>query len=73
MRATAQGGAQLRVEANGCGFDPDQVERIGLSSLREPATAIGARLAISCSPGNTVVEIGLECPVADNPVHGCSF
>ena len=60
LRATAQGGAQLRVVDNGCGFDPDRVKRRGLGSLRERAAAIDARLEIVGSPGNTVVEIVLE-------------
>ena len=60
LRATLAGGAQLRVVDNGCGFDPERVARRGLGSLRERAAAIGARLAIASSPGNTVLEILLD-------------
>ncbi|MEO6016520.1 MAG: ATP-binding protein [Polaromonas sp.] len=60
LRATVTGGAQLRVVDNGCGFAPERVARRGLGSLRERAAAIDARLAITSSPGNTVVEILLE-------------
>lgn len=58
--ATPSGGAQLRVIDNGCGFEPERVKRRGLSSLRERADALGARLIITSAPGNTVVEIGLD-------------
>jgi signal transduction histidine kinase len=60
LRTTPQGGAQLRVIDNGCGFDLQRVQRKGLSSLRERAVAIGARLEVRSSPGGTVVEIVLE-------------
>ena len=60
LRATSQGGAQLRVIDNGCGFDPLQVRRRGLSSLRVRATAIKADLGIVSRPGQTVVEIVLN-------------
>ena len=60
LRATSQGGAQLRVIDNGCGFDPLEVRRRGLSSLRVRATAIKADLGIVSRPGQTVVEIVLN-------------
>ncbi|WP_296443294.1 sensor histidine kinase [Rhodoferax sp. UBA5149] len=60
LRATLQGGAQLRVIDNGCGFETERVKRRGLSSLRERAAAIGADLLISSVPGYTVVEIVLN-------------
>ena len=60
LRATSQGGAQLRVIDNGCGFDPLQVKRRGLSSLSVRATAIKADLGIVSRPGHTVVEIVLH-------------
>ncbi|MBC7445012.1 MAG: histidine kinase, partial [Polaromonas sp.] len=60
LHATPQGGAQLRVIDNGCGFDPDRVPRKGLSSLQERASAIGARLQVSSAAGGTVVEISLD-------------
>ena len=53
-------GALLRVIDNGCGFDVERVQRKGLTSLRERAAAIGARLNVSSAPGRTVVEIGFE-------------
>ncbi len=60
LRATPGGGAQLRVVDNGRGFDPDRVKRKGLTSLRERAAAIGARLGVVSAPGRTVVEIALD-------------
>jgi len=60
LRSTPQGGAQLRVIDNGCGFEPDRVTRRGLSSLRERAAAIDAGLVIASKPGNTVVEVVLN-------------
>jgi len=60
LRSTPQGGAQLRVIDNGCGFEPDRVARRGLSSLRERAAAIDAGLVIASKPGNTVVEVVLN-------------
>jgi signal transduction histidine kinase len=60
LRTTVRGGAQLRVIDNGCGFEPDRVKRRGLGSLRELAAAIGAKLLIASTPGNTVVEIVLD-------------
>ena len=64
LRTTPRGGAQLLVIDNGCGFEPDRVKRRGLSSLRERAAAIDAGLVIVSAPGNTVVEIRLDGPVA---------
>ena len=60
LRSTQQGGAQLLVIDNGCGFEPDRVKHRGLSSLRERAAAIGAGLLIASDPGHTVVEIILD-------------
>ncbi len=60
LRATPQGGAQLRVIDNGCGFDPLLVKRSGLSSLSVRAAAIKAELSIVSRPGQTVVEIVLN-------------
>lgn len=59
LRGTPEGGAQLQVVDNGCGFDPDVVKRRGLSSLQERAAAIGAGLVILSTPGHTVVKIVL--------------
>ena len=60
LHATVQGGAQLLVIDNGCGFELDRVKRRGLGSLRERAAAIDARIEIVSEPGNTVVEIVLD-------------
>lgn len=51
---------RIRVSDNGQGFDTQQVERKGLVSMEERATAIGARVYITSQPGNTVVEILLS-------------
>lgn len=59
LQAAPGGGARLQVIDNGRGFDPERVRRKGLASLRERAAAIGARLAVSSTPGRTVVEITL--------------
>jgi len=60
LHGTSKGGAQLLVVDDGCGFEPEQVKRRGLSSLRERAKAIDARLQITSAPGQTVVEIMLD-------------
>jgi signal transduction histidine kinase len=60
LRATPQGGAQLRMMDDGHGFDVEHVQRRGLRSLRERAAAIGASLRIDSQPGKTVVEIELN-------------
>jgi signal transduction histidine kinase len=60
LHATAQGGAQVLVMDNGCGFELDRVKRRGLGSLRERAAAIDARIGIVSEPGTTVVEIVLD-------------
>src|SRR5450830_91780 len=60
LRSTAQGGAQLRVIDNGCGFEPERGKRRGLISLRARAASIDASLLITRIPGNTVVEIVLN-------------
>lgn len=50
-------GARLRIVDNGRGFDVSAPPRKGLASLRERASAIGARLQVDSAPGRTVVEI----------------
>jgi signal transduction histidine kinase len=60
LRGTPGGGARLRLIDNGRGFDPQRVNRQGLTSLRERAAAIGAHLGVSSEPGCTVVEIVLD-------------
>jgi len=49
----------VRVVDDGRGFDAAQLQRKGLSAMRERATAIGAQLHISSQPGRTAVEIQL--------------
>ncbi|RFO95673.1 histidine kinase [Rhodoferax lacus] len=49
----------VRVVDDGSGFDAAQLQRKGLSAMRERAMAIGAQLHISSQPGRTVVEIQL--------------
>lgn len=60
LHNTSSGGALLQLIDNGCGFDAGRVTRRGLSSLRERAAAIGARLEIESRPGKTVVAIALN-------------
>jgi len=60
LRATAQGGARLRVIDNGCGFAPERIRNQGLRSLNERAASIDARLLVTSAAGNTVVEIELD-------------
>lgn len=52
-------GALLRIIDDGQGFDADAPVSRGLASMRERASAIGARLHITSAAGQTVVEIGL--------------
>jgi len=49
----------LRVEDDGCGFDPDAVrgKRLGLTSMRERATELGGTLTVTSDDGGTVVEL----------------
>ena len=47
----------IRIVDNGHGFDASLPPRKGLVSMRERASAIGARLAVTSAPGRTVVEI----------------
>lgn len=58
--AAREGGVQLRIIDNGCGFDVAQPPRKGLLSLQERAGAIGAVLTLTSQPGRTVVEIVLR-------------
>lgn len=55
-RRSAQGVLVCIVD-NGCGFDTAQPKRKGLLSMEERARAIGARMDIRSSYGNTTVEI----------------
>jgi signal transduction histidine kinase len=60
LRRTAAGGTRLRVIDNGRGFEDERVKDRGLRSMRERAAAIGARLSVTSSPGNTVVQVELD-------------
>jgi len=50
---------RLRVEDDGCGFDPDAArgKRLGLTSMRERATELGGTLTVTSDDGGTVVEL----------------
>ena len=48
---------RIRIQDNGRGFDATQVQRKGLTSMEERATAIGAQVGICSQAGATVVEI----------------
>ena len=51
--ATGTGGVELRIQDDGCGFDPTlaSAEQLGLAIMRERAEAIGATLDIESEPG----------------------
>ncbi len=51
--------AVLRIIDDGLGFDAQAPVSRGLASMRERASAIGARLVLTSTPGRTVVEIWL--------------
>ena len=57
LKPTQEGGAQLRVMDNGCGFDLDHVKQQGLSSLRERAKSLNALLQVISEPGQTVIQL----------------
>lgn len=57
LKPTQEGGAQLRVMDNGCGFDLSQVKQQGLSSLRERAKSLNALLQVISEPGQTVIQL----------------
>jgi PAS domain S-box-containing protein len=52
----------LTVRDDGCGFQSNTGQGIGLISMREQAQAIGAELSIASHPGQTVVELRLPFP-----------
>ena len=60
LRSTLNGGAQLLVIDNGCGFVPGISHVRGLGSLRERAALIDGNLSIASAPGKTQVEILLN-------------
>jgi signal transduction histidine kinase len=49
----------LRVIDNGCGFDPASQPLRSLTSIRERAAAIGARIDVHSQPGHTELAIWL--------------
>jgi signal transduction histidine kinase len=51
--APGTGGVELRIQDDGCGFDPTlaSAEQLGLAIMRERAEAIGATLDIESEPG----------------------
>lgn len=56
----------LLVRDDGCGFDPTapqiQSKRLGLTSMRERAEALGAKLAVESAPGaGTTVRVEVLC------------
>lgn len=60
VRAHGDAEILIRVVDDGVGFDAHGVQSKGLESMRERASAIGARLHISSQPGETVVEIAFS-------------
>lgn len=61
MQAQVEGSeVVVRVVDNGRGFDAQGTTRNGLSSMRQRADAISAKLQISSEPGRTTVEIRLR-------------
>jgi signal transduction histidine kinase len=60
---------RLRVQDNGCAFDPSQEHRLrggglGLLGIRERASLVGADLEIASAPGQgTAVEVRLALPI----------
>jgi signal transduction histidine kinase len=62
LQANESGGLRLRVEDDGCGFDPSQSSNgAGLESMRRRAAAIGATFTIDSAPARGT-RIGLEWP-----------
>ncbi|MBX3656648.1 MAG: histidine kinase [Ramlibacter sp.] len=61
IEATAlDGGVELRIIDDGCGFDVGLPWRKGLLSLRERAAAVDAQLSLASQPGRTVVGILID-------------
>jgi GAF domain-containing protein len=60
LRYTSDGGVYLRLEDDGCGFDPSVIPagHLGVGIMRERADAIGARFELTSRPGvGTMVEV----------------
>jgi signal transduction histidine kinase len=65
----AVGHREVRVEIadNGVGFDPASVrEGVGLSGMRERASALEGRLEIGSTPGGGT-SVGVEVPLPGSP------
>jgi signal transduction histidine kinase len=60
LHRAPDGAAVLRVIDNGRGFTVARVSERGLRSMRDRATAMGARLTVSSAPGNTRVEVAID-------------
>jgi signal transduction histidine kinase len=63
--------ARLRVADDGCGFDPEEAatrsRRLGLTSMRERAEALGGSLEIDSRPGDgTTIEVEVRVGRADS-------
>lgn len=60
MRVSAHAdrqGVELRVQDDGCGFEPEQVQKNGLSLMAKRAQSIGVQLRLSSRPGGTEVRL----------------
>lgn len=67
LEHTADGQLLLQIKDDGCGFDPEvpgsRRHQFGISSMRERAKAVGARLEIETAPGmGTAVKVLLPGP-----------
>jgi signal transduction histidine kinase len=59
QHSAESGSTVLRVIDNGCGFDPASQPLRSLTSIRERAAAIGARIDVHSQPGHTELAIWL--------------
>ncbi len=69
---TLDGQFQVMIRDNGAGFDPEQAKRptsLGLLSMRERASAIGATLYVESTPGLGTAVI-LDRRMASTAAHG---
>ena len=58
---TRDTGVEIRIEDDGCGFDPSRPSGLGLANMRARAQRIGARLNIQSQPGKGS-EVKLSIP-----------
>jgi signal transduction histidine kinase len=66
----SDGRLRLKVRDNGCGIDPRRIGTgVGLLSMRERATALGASLHIVAAQGGGT-EIELDMPLHDTAAEG---